>query len=54
MTIRFAGVATGVRKATAAPTHKLMSTGRAEMSSCWEADTAIGIMTSAVAVLLIN
>ncbi len=50
----FAGVATGVRKATAAATHRLISTGRADTSSWSAAETAIGIITSAVAVLLMS
>ena len=54
MIIMFTGVATGVRNATAAPTHRLIRTGRAEMSSWSAAATAIGIITSAVAVLLIS
>jgi hypothetical protein len=49
-----AGVETGVRKATAAATHRLMRTGRADTSSCSAAETATGIMMRAVAVLLIS
>ena len=50
----FAGVATGVRNDADAATHTLIRTGRAEMSSWLAADTATGIITSAVAVLLIS
>src|SRR5262245_31072996 len=47
-----AGVATGVRNDAAQATQRLTSTGLAETCSCAAADTAMGIMISAVAVLL--
>jgi hypothetical protein len=54
VTMRFPGVATGVRNEEAAATVMLISTGRAEMPSSVAAATAMGITTKAVAVLLIN
>src|SRR5688572_9543514 len=54
MIIMLAGVAMGVKKAAAEATQRLISTGRAERSSWAAADTAIGIMIKAVAVLLIS
>src|SRR5262245_41203722 len=52
--IRFTGVATGVRNAAAAATVTVISSGRAETPSVAAAETAIGLTTSAVAMLLIN
>ena len=49
-----AGVATGVRNAAAAATHTHMSAGLGETPSCAAADTAIGIIMSAVAALLMS
>ena len=54
ITIRFTGVATGVRKDAAAATATLISTGCGEMPSWRAAATAIGMMIRAVAVLLIS
>ena len=54
ITIRFAGVATGVRKAAAAATATAISTGFAETSISAAAESAIGITISAVAMLLIS
>ena len=52
MTIRFTGVATGVRNDAAAATATVISNGRAETPSSAAAETAIGITISAVAELL--
>ena len=54
MTIRFAGVATGVRKEAAADTATAISTGRGETPISVAAETAIGITIRAVAMLLIS
>ena len=54
MTIRFVGVAIGVRNAAAAATAVLMSTGRGEMPMAVAAATPIGMTISAVAVLLMS
>ena len=54
MIIMLAGVAIGVKNAAAEATQRLIRTGRAERSSWAAADTAIGIMIRAVAVLLIS
>jgi len=54
MIIRFTGVATGVRNDAAAATQTLINTGRGEMPTSIAAATAIGMMISAVAVLLMS
>ena len=54
MTIMLPGVATGVRNAAADITLTAISSGLPETPNAAAADSAIGITTSAVAVLLIN
>src|SRR4051794_36330852 len=54
MTIRLAGVATGVRNAAAAATATAISTGLTDTSMSAAAETAIGMTISAVATLLIS
>lgn len=54
MTIRFVGVAIGVRKAAAAATAVLMRIGRGNMPMLAAAATSIGMTISAVAVLLMS
>ena len=54
MTIRFVGVAIGVRNAAAAATAVLMSTGRGEIPMVAAAATPIGMTMRAVAVLLMS
>ncbi|KRW93176.1 hypothetical protein AQY21_26205 [Paracoccus sp. MKU1] len=54
MTIRFVGVAIGVRKAAAAARAVLMRTGRGDMPMLAAAATPIWMTISAVAVLLMS
>jgi hypothetical protein len=54
MTIRFTGVATGVRNEATAATATHISTGRADTPSSDAADRAMGMTMIAVAVLLIS
>ena len=54
MTMRFAGVATGVRNDAAAATVSDIRTGRGDTWTSAAADSATGIMISAVAMLLIS